>query len=425
MKRLLVTTCVWVVVFVLSLSTASQAFAMDCPGSVSGVGGVLLPSYQQGMTHTIVFDTSSFDQSYSYYLKVRAGGMGDDEAQTENFSIATSRTYSFSDSTVIVDAPNNKLTWIIASSEALQSSPLSTVEDKHYVNVYRHQGGFLVSNEYCRAGYYTTRKDVLRNSKCQLVVWQGDENVAPPAPNAACYAPGCLTNDSKINLRVDGLTVENQPYNGVIVFAMGAEGWDIVQDQPATVTNGIGMTSFTPQSAAKHSVVVKVSRLGKDYVVPNCSGNFQVSDRCNSCNHTRQSINNGADGAPYKICDQIDSNLTDSQGRSLKDLCIKCTGNNDDQQKGIWTALGCIPREPEQIVKRLLLLGLGMGGGAALIMILVAGFQITISQGSPEKFNKAKEMLVGAITGLLFIIFSVTILQFIGYSILKIPGFGG
>ena len=66
-----------------------------------------------------------------------------------------------------------------------------------------------------------------------------------------------------------------------------------------------------------------------------------------------------------------------------------------------------------------------MGGGIALLMILSAGFTMTISQGNAQKTAQAKEMMTAAVTGLLFIIFSVTILQFIGYSILKIPGFGG
>ena len=38
--------------------------------------------------------------------------------------------------------------------------------------------------------------------------------------------------------------------------------------------------------------------------------------------------------------------------------------------------------------------------------------------------KEAKEMITSAIVGSLFIIFSITILQFIGVSILHIPGFG-
>ena len=70
-------------------------------------------------------------------------------------------------------------------------------------------------------------------------------------------------------------------------------------------------------------------------------------------------------------------------------------------------------------------LGLTMGGGVALLMILGSGFILSTSAGDPKRTGEAKEMLVAAITGLIFVIFSVAILQFIGFSVLQIPGFGG
>ena len=45
------------------------------------------------------------------------------------------------------------------------------------------------------------------------------------------------------------------------------------------------------------------------------------------------------------------------------------------------------------------------------------------SQGNPEAVKAAQEMIVSAVTGLLFIIFSYVILQIIGADILGIPGF--
>ena len=47
-----------------------------------------------------------------------------------------------------------------------------------------------------------------------------------------------------------------------------------------------------------------------------------------------------------------------------------------------------------------------------------------ISQGNPEQVKGAREQLTAAIIGLLFIIFSLVILQVIGFNILRIPGFG-
>ncbi len=65
-----------------------------------------------------------------------------------------------------------------------------------------------------------------------------------------------------------------------------------------------------------------------------------------------------------------------------------------------------------------------MSGGVALLTFLAAGFIFSTSQGDPKAYGKAKEMMTAAIVGILFVIFSITILQFIGYEILKIPGFG-
>ena len=97
----------------------------------------------------------------------------------------------------------------------------------------------------------------------------------------------------------------------------------------------------------------------------------------------------------------------------------------DTGTEGIWTAIGCIKRDPTEIVQNLLRVGLGMGGGVALLMILAAGFLFSISQGDPKRTGQAKELVTAAVSGLLFIIFSVVILQFIGYTVLQIPGFGG
>ena len=57
-------------------------------------------------------------------------------------------------------------------------------------------------------------------------------------------------------------------------------------------------------------------------------------------------------------------------------------------------------------------------------MILVGAFMLSVSQGDPNKTKEAKEIITSAIIGLLFVIFSVTILQFVGVEILHIPGFG-
>lgn len=119
----------------------------------------------------------------------------------------------------------------------------------------------------------------------------------------------------------------------------------------------------------------------------------------------------------YDICA---SNLAgQAQGQAL-DLCNTCYA-----AKGIWTAVGCIDQDPKGMITKLVNIGIGVLGGIFLLRVLAAGFTLTISQGDVKKTSEAKEMLTESVIGVLFILFSVTMLQFIGAGVLKIPGFGG
>lgn len=105
------------------------------------------------------------------------------------------------------------------------------------------------------------------------------------------------------------------------------------------------------------------------------------------------------------------------QAGPLTDECLKC------EEGEVWTALGCIPTSAEGLVRNLFRISLGIAGGVALLFILFGAFTISVSAGSPESVQKGKEMVTSAIIGLVFIIFSTIILQWIGVSILAIPGF--
>lgn len=87
------------------------------------------------------------------------------------------------------------------------------------------------------------------------------------------------------------------------------------------------------------------------------------------------------------------------------------------------TALGCIPTDPAGLVKWVLKFAILMGGGIAFLLSVFGGVSIILAGGNPEKINSGKEIIGSALTGLLFIIFSVFLLRFIGYDILQLPGF--
>jgi hypothetical protein len=86
------------------------------------------------------------------------------------------------------------------------------------------------------------------------------------------------------------------------------------------------------------------------------------------------------------------------------------------------TAIGCIPIGQQEMITFLLRWAIGIAGGIAFILIIIASFQIMTSQGDPKRLQAGKELLSSAIMGLILLIFSAFILRVIGVNILKIPG---
>jgi len=97
-----------------------------------------------------------------------------------------------------------------------------------------------------------------------------------------------------------------------------------------------------------------------------------------------------------------------------------CTGSYGD---GAITGLGCIPTSPEDLAKWLLSNALVMGGGIAVLLSFFGGISIILAGGDPEKINQGKQIITSALSGLLFIVFSIFLLRFIGVDILQLPGF--
>jgi hypothetical protein len=92
--------------------------------------------------------------------------------------------------------------------------------------------------------------------------------------------------------------------------------------------------------------------------------------------------------------------------------------------KGIDTAIGCIPISSQGSIATFFLgWGMGIGGGIGFVLIVVSSFMIMTSAGDPRKLQAGKELLTGAISGILLLVFSAYILRVVGVDILKLPGF--
>jgi len=86
------------------------------------------------------------------------------------------------------------------------------------------------------------------------------------------------------------------------------------------------------------------------------------------------------------------------------------------------TALGCLPYK-EGLTETLLTFLIGLSGAISLIVMLTSTIQMMTAAGDIEKTTKARELFTAAVVGLLFIIFSVTLLRIIAGDIIKLPGF--
>ncbi len=88
---------------------------------------------------------------------------------------------------------------------------------------------------------------------------------------------------------------------------------------------------------------------------------------------------------------------------------------------GINTALGCLPlTDINNFTATILRIGLGLGGGIAMLLIIYSGFIMTTSTGDPKRLQAGKELLGAAIGGIMLLIFAVFILRLLGVSILGV-----
>lgn len=140
-----------------------------------------------------------------------------------------------------------------------------------------------------------------------------------------------------------------------------------------------------------------------------------------SCNPAaKQGEPNACSKAMGQPCGDIEGQAI-NEGRGLAN--IKEGRGISGKPTGILTAIGCIPTEPKALVEGIVrFVSLASGGIAFLIMVFGA-FRMITAVGNPDSIKAGREQFISAVYGLLFIIFSVLLLQFIGVDILGIPGF--
>lgn len=173
--------------------------------------------------------------------------------------------------------------------------------------------------------------------------------------------------------------------------------------------------------------------------VAKCSSEYGATSDCSCIAEDDPSVKCGTDGnsacyenGKYQNCangnppdsdNLCHSNVIPSIGFDIcrGDSSGKCASCRDSE-KGVWTAIGCIPTDPKSFTTKFLSIAIGIAGGIALLLMVYGAFLVSISAGDPKKAEEGKEVITGTIAGLLFIVFSVALLKLIGVDILQIPG---
>ncbi len=129
---------------------------------------------------------------------------------------------------------------------------------------------------------------------------------------------------------------------------------------------------------------------------------------------------------PVPTADSGSGSLPPTAAITLPTIVCSNPGTNGSCN-GIQTGVGLISTDAASFINSIFTIILSISGGIALILIIVSGYQLSLSSGNPEKVKEAQGMLTAAIVGLVFIIFSVAILQIIGVDILGgiLPTFVG
>lgn len=236
---------------------------------------------------------------------------------------------------------------------------------------------------------------------------------------------GCFEVEEVINWEFHVVNGDGTAYtNEVMIRTDSVYGGGVGMDRIFSSSDGVLTGTDTVAGATNNIIYTLYAEADIGKPIESCTLNAGKAKADICTEEERQSGPNAVSIEAFSLCKQIPDS---PEFQPQRDACTACTEGTLDEEgnKGVWTAIGCIKRDPQSIMQRFIAVGLGMSGGVALLTFLAAGFIFSTSQGDPKAYGQAKEMMTASIVGILFVIFSVTILQFIGYDILKIPGFGG
>lgn len=153
-----------------------------------------------------------------------------------------------------------------------------------------------------------------------------------------------------------------------------------------------------------------------------CTSGDSSEWECNGSSYLCLGNEIGDTGSKLIQCQSYDQKPTPTPPLAM---CKELISDKTDKHcQAIATPIGDLSTDPKEFIPTLFRILLSLSGGIALLLVIYSGYQLMTSQGNPEVVKAARERLTSAFVGLLFLIFSLVILQVIGVDILNLPGFG-
>lgn len=163
----------------------------------------------------------------------------------------------------------------------------------------------------------------------------------------------------------------------------------------------------------------------KDGTSQSCTANGKDGRGCSTIGDSLCKVNDGDNPTKY-LCYKPLPTTSGSQpcDPGTDKVYTDPTDPNYSKATGVYTAIGCVPTQPQDFIPAVIKFVTLIAGGIALLLMAIGAIRMITSAGNAEALKAAQEQFTSAIIGLLFIIFSVLLLQIIGVDILNIPGFG-
>lgn len=237
-------------------------------------------------------------------------------------------------------------------------------------------------------------------------------------------------NQSSLTLNITVPNVPTGKYDVQIQPQLNQGGVGICQPRGITITNNGGgpapsgpSCSSSPATFIKGATItITGSKFSPNEIYAITFGGFNIGNL--------QTDSNGSFSKSITVNQSGNNEMVRIQGTGSNTTSTDCgvvtstSGGSGQNPCGVGptgsceTALGSIPTSISGFSGKILSIATGLAGGIALIIMVVGAIKVLTSSGDQQKTAGGRDMIVAAVAGLLFLIFSALILRFIGSDLL-------